>query len=427
METTEQARHSERSHPPGGALAPFGYPVFRAIWSANLCSSIGSVMQAVAAAWMMTELTSRHLLVALVQASSTIPILLLGIFAGAIADAYDRRLVMLWAQSFMLFVSAVLSVMGYAGVITPIGLLLLTLMVGMGTALNGPAWQASVRLQVDRPDLPQAIALNAIAFNLARSLGPALGGLVISLWSVNMAFALNALSYLAMIVVLARWRPEMQAPVRAPIGAAIVTGLRFCFGSSPIARVLLRGLVFGFGAAGFQALLPVIVRLQLQGNQVGYGLVVGAFGGGSVLSALLVSKVRRRIGSENVIGLSTVVFVGAQVLLSTTHSLAAAMVAALIAGFGWVAVMTSLNVAMQLRSPEAILARCLSIYQAVAFGGMALGAWAWGALADHLGLVASLRLAATWLALTLVLRLVAPMPSREEGRIEPMEKSHEPA
>ncbi len=404
----------------GGSLAPFGYPVFRAIWSANLFSSIGSVMQAVAAAWLMTELTSRHLLVALVQASSTIPILLLGVFAGAVADNHDRRLVMLWAQSFMLVVSAVLSVLGYAGVITPWSLLLLTLMVGMGTALNGPAWQASVRLQVDRADLPQAIAINAIAFNLARSLGPALGGLVISLWSVNLAFALNAVSYLAMIVVLARWHPVITPQVRQPIGPAIMAGLRFCLGSSPIARVLLRGALFGFGAAGFQALLPVVVRGPLHGDQVGYGLVVGAFGFGSVLSALVVSRIRRRIGSENVVSISTAVFVAAQMLLSSVHGLAPGMLAALIAGSGWVATMTSLNVAMQLRSPEVILARCLSIYQAVSFGGMALGAWVWGGLADRLGLVTSLRLSALWLAATLILRLVAPMPARAEGRIEPV-------
>jgi MFS family permease len=384
-------------------------------------------MQSVAAAWMMTELTSRHLLVALVQASNTIPIMVLGIVAGAIADAYNRRLVMLWAQSFMLFVSAVLSVMGYAGTLTPWTLLLFTLMVGMGTALNAPAWQASVRLQVDRADLPQAISLNAIAFNLARSLGPALGGLVISLWSVNMAFALNAVSYLAMIVVLARWRPAMTPPVRVPIGPAIVTGIAFCVRSSSIARVLLRGLVFGFGAVAFQALLPMVVRTQLHGNQISFGLEVGAFGLGSILSALFVSKLRRRFGSEAVVGANTVVYVAAQLLLSSVHSLAPAMVAALIGGVGWVAVMTSLNVAIQLRSPEAILARCLSIYQAVAFGGMALGAWAWGALADRVGLVASLRLAACWLTLTMIMRLIAPMPTREEGRIEPVEETHEPA
>lgn len=404
---------------PGGALAPFGYPAFRAIWTANLVSSIGSVMQAVAAAWLMTELTTRHVLVALVQASSTIPILLMAVPAGAIADSHDRRLVMLWAQGFMLVVSAVLSVLGYAGAIVPSSLLLLTLMVGLGTALNGPAWQASVRMQVDHADLPQAIAINAIAFNLARSLGPALGGLVISLGSVNLAFALNAVSYVAMIVVLARWRPVVPPTAPQPIGQAMAEGIRFCMGSGPIMRVLLRAGLFGFGAAGFQALLPVMVRGPIHGDQISYGLVVGAFGLGSVSAALFVSRLRRRIGSENVVGLATLVFVAGQVILSEVHAAGPAMLAALIAGAGWVATMTSLNVAMQLRSPEALLARCMAIYQAVAFGGMALGAWAWGSLADRLGLQPALRLAACWLLLTLILRLFAPMPARDEGRITP--------
>jgi MFS family permease len=405
-----------------GALGPFHYPAFRAIWTANLLSSIGSVMQAVAAAWLMTELTTRHLLVALVQASSMIPVLLLGTFAGAIADSYDRRQVMLLAQVFMLVVSAVLSVMGYLGAITPVSLLLLTLLVGIGTALMAPAWQASVRLQVDHPDLPQAVALNAIAANLARSLGPALGGLVIAAWSVNLAFALNAVSYLAMILVLARWRPRMQRPVPLPILPAMVDGIRFCLASGPISRVLLRSLMFGIGAAGFQALLPMVVRQMLHGNQIGYGVEVGAFGLGSVLAALGVSTLRRRFGSETVVGGGTLVFLCAQILLSSVHTLAAATIAALITGFGWIAVMTSLNVAIQLRAPEAVLARCLSVYQAVIYGGLALGAWLWGLLADQVGLAASLRLSALWLALSLALRLFAPMPGREEGRVPPVER-----
>jgi MFS family permease len=420
------ATFSRETAPPGGALAPFKYPVFRAIWTANLLSSVGSIMQSVAAAWLMTELTTRHLLVALVQASATIPILLLGVIAGAIADSYDRRVVMLWAQSLMLVVSAALSALGFLGAITPWSLLLLTLMVGIGTALNAPAWQASVRLQVDRQDLPQAVSINAIAANLARSLGPALGGIVISIWSVNAAFALNAVSYLAMIVVLARWRPDVAPPVRMPIGSAILTGVTFCVQSGPIARVLLRGLVFGFGAAGLQALLPVVVRVQLHGDQISYGIVLGSFGTGSVLCALMVSKMRRRFGSEAIVGASTIAYVCALVMMSWSQTLPPAMLAACVAGAGWVALMTSLNVAIQMRAPEAILARCLSMYQAVAFGGMALGAWVWGSLADHSGLVIALRLAACWLALTMVMRFIAPMPTRDEGRIEPAQTNDEP-
>jgi MFS family permease len=376
------------------------------------------MIQSVGAAWLMTELTPSHLLVALVQASATIPILLLGMFAGAIADNYDRRRVMLAAQSGMLVVSAVLAVLSWTDNVGPWSLLALTLMVGMGTALNGPAWQASVRLQVAHQDLPQAISLNAISFNLARSVGPALGGILISLWDTSLAFAINAVSYLGMIVVLAMWRPESLPPMREPMLAAIAKGMRFCARSSPIRKVLLRGLFIGFGAAGLQALMPSIARDILKGSELDYGLMLGGFGIGSIVTALWISKVRRRLGSETVVTAATLIFACAQMLMAWATSIPMAVVAAFIGGMGWASAMTSLNVAMQLRSPEQILGRCLSIYQAVTFGGMALGAWCWGSVADVSGLPAALHAAAAWLLLSLAMHFFAPMPTREEGRLD---------
>lgn len=413
-----EAQVPPETKPSGSALAPFRYPAFRAIWTANLFSNIGSMIQSVGAAWLMTELTRSHVLVALVQASATIPILLLGMFAGAIADNYDRRRVMLAAQSGMLVVSAALAVLSYTGNIGPWSLLALTLMVGMGTALNGPAWQASVRLQVDRADLPQAISLNAISFNLARSVGPALGGILISLWSTSLAFALNAVSYVGMIVVLANWRPESLPPMREPMLAAIGRGIRFCAASSPIRKVLLRGFAIGFGAAGLQALMPSIARDVLKGSELDYGLMLGGFGIGSIVTALWISKIRRRLGSEAVVTAATVIFAAALLLMASATSVPVAVGAAFIGGMGWASAMTSLNVAMQLRSPEDILGRCLSIYQAVTFGGMALGAWAWGSVADLSSLPTALHFAAGWLALSLAMHFFAPMPTREEGRLD---------
>lgn len=403
---------------PGGALAPFGYPAFRAIWTANLVSNLGSTIQAAAAAWLMTELTRSHVLIALVQASSTLPILLLGLLAGGIADNFDRRRVMIWAQSAMLVVSAVLAVMGYRGMLGPLSLLVLTLLVGMGTAINQPAWQASVRLQVGKADLPQAIALNAMSANLARSAGPALGGMMISILSVSAAFAANALSYVGMLVVLSRWRPEARAPQRQPMLASIKVGVAFCLGSVPIRKVLLRGALFGFGASAFQALMPAVAHDTLAGNELDYGLMLGSFGVGSIVNALWVTRARRRYGAEAVVSGATVVFLVALLLLAQATSLPAAIAAGFVAGSGWVAAMTSLNVAMQLRSPEAILGRCLSLYQAITFGSMALGAWAWGWIADQRGLPFALHAAAGWLALNLLARLVVPMPAREEGRVD---------
>lgn len=402
---------------PGPALAPFRYPAFRAIWIANLFSNVGSLIQSVAAAWLMTELTSSHQLVALVLASNTVPIMLFGLFAGAIADNFDRRRVMLLAQSGMLVVSTVLAVASYEGLVGPASLLALTFAVGVGTALNSPAWQASVRLQVGPKDLPQAITLNSVSFNLARSAGPALGGLLISLWSVTAAFALNAFSYIGMIVVLMRWRPEAPTPARQPMLASIMTGLAYCADSAPLRKVLLRGLVLGFGLAGLQSLMPSTARDQLHGTEIDYGMLLAAFGIASVASALFVGRARARFGSENVVTAGALLFIAALSLMAEAESMAPALIAAMLGGFGWITVFTSLNVAMQLRSPETILGRCMSIYQAVTFGAMAVGSYFWGFVADQAGLSAAMHIASAWLALALVLRIVAPMPTREEGRV----------
>jgi len=381
---------------------------------------MGSMIQSVAAAWLMTELTSSHLLIALVQAGATIPILLLGIFAGAIADNFDRRRVMLAAQTGMLIVSAALTLTTYLDAITPLTLLFFTLAVGCGTALNGPAWQASVRLQVGPRDLPQAIALNTIAYNLARSVGPALGGLLISIVGTAAAFGLNAISYIVLIVVLLRWRPETTPPRRTSMLAAIAAGIRFCTHSDPVRRVLIRGFAFGLGAAGFQALLPSLVRDRLHGTEVIYGLCLGAFGAGSIFAALWIGAARRRWGSDRVMTAASLIFAAAMLPVALTASLPWLIAAAFVAGGAWVSTLTTLNVAMQLRSPEDILGRCLSIYQAVTFGAMALGAYTIGLVADLTSLPAAILGSAGWLLLTtLVLRFVAPMPQRDEGRIMP--------
>src|SRR3989344_4055133 len=409
---------SEPRPAPVSPLAPFQFPAFRAIWIANLASNMGSMIQSVGAAWLMTELTQSHLLIALVNAGATIPILLIGVFAWAIADNYDRRRVMLWAQAGMLAASAALAAVTWFGTIGPLSLLFFTLAVGCGTAVNSPAWQASVRQQVGHAHLPQAIALNSIAFNLARSVGPALGGLLISLTGPAPAFALNTLSYLALIVVLLRWKPETEPPKRSPMLAAIATGLRFCAQSDPVRRVLMRGFSFGFGAAAFQALLPSLVRDQLKGGELDYGLCLGAFGLGSIICALWVGAARRRGGSEVVVSVATLAFAAALVPVALTDQVGAVLAAAFLAGMAWVGTLTSLNVAMQLRSPDAILGRCLSIYQAVTFGALALGAWVFGMIADLWTLPAAVLAGGGWLALSVpILHAVAPMPGRDEGRI----------
>lgn len=403
----------------GGAFSPFRHPVFRAIWIANLFSNLGATIQSVAAAWLMTELTGSNQLIGLVQASTTFPIMIFGMIAGAIADNYDRRMVMLAAQIGMLLTSSALAVLTYMGLIGPMLLLAFTLTVGVGTALNSPAWQSSVRQTVPRRDLPQAIALNSMSFNTARSVGPALGGVLISVWDVSLAFLINAVSYIALIVVLLWWRPEIRRIARRPIFPAIGVGLKFCMGSSPIRRLLARGLFLGFGIAGYQALLPAVVRLQLGGDEMDFGIMLAVFGIGSIVAAPFISTIRQKFELERLLAGCVVIYLIAMSLLAEVHSILFAAPGAFLAGIAWVAVMTSLNTAMQFRSPDEILGRCLSIYQAATFGGMAVGSWAWGALADVTSLPAALHTASVFLVIgSLVLWQLLPMPRQGEGVIQ---------
>ncbi len=393
--------------------------MFRAIWIANLFSNLGATIQAVAAAWMMTELTTSHQLVALVQASATVPIMLFGVFAGAIADNFDRRLVMLAAQVGMLVVSSMLAFLAYLGILNPTLLLAFTLSVGIGTALNSPAWQASVRQQVHPRELPQAIALNSISFNIARSIGPALGGVLLSLWDASFAFAINALSYIGLIIVLLWWKPEPRAIERRAILPAVAVGFRYCMGSSPLRRILMRGGSLGFSLAAFQALLPTIVSDQLNGNELDFGMMLGTFGIGSILAAPFVGRIRRKLQLEGILAVGTLMFVFVLSLLAAVHSVYHALPAAFVGGMGWVMILTSINTAVQLRSPDAILGRCLSIYQAVTFGGMALGSWFWGAIADWRDLPFALHAGSVFLVVSFtILRFLAPLPKPGEGVID---------
>jgi MFS family permease len=401
------------------SFAPFRWPVFRAIWIANVTSALGSLIQQTAAAWLMTELTSSHLLVALVQASVTIPVLLFGLFAGVIADNFDRRLVMLTANAGMLTLSAILAVLAWTGAVTPWLLLAITIAIGAGFALNGPAWQASIRQMVPRSDLPQAISMNTIAYNTARSLGPAIGGVLLSLSGPSLAFTVNAVSYLALIVVLLRWRP--QSPPRAERHrtlAAIVVGVRFAWANSPVRRVLVRGFAFGMGAISFQALLPLVAKEQLAGNEIAFGLMFGAFGVGSVLTALWIAQARRRFGPEAIVTSATIIAAAAVTVLAFAPSVPVAMIAGFMAGGGHVSALTSFNVSVQVRSPEELLGRSLALFQATIFGGMAVGAGLWGQVSDLFDIRAALLASAAWLAVSLaILRFVAPMPKIGEGHI----------
>ncbi len=415
-EQVVRAASGMSAEPEGSTFSPFRYPVFRAIWTANLFSNLGATLQSVGAAWLMTELTPSHQLVALVQASATVPIMLFGVFAGAIADNYDRRMVMLCAQVGMLLVSAALAALAYAGWISPFLLLAFTLTVGIGTALNSPAWQASVRQQVDPKELPQAIALNSISFNIARSVGPALGGVLISIWDVSFAFLMNALSYIGLIAVLLWWRPPPRQIDRRPILPAVAVGIRYCATSPQLRRILARGFALGFSLAAYQALLPTVVSDHIKGDEFDFGLMLGLFGIGSIVTAPFLRTILRKVGLEGILAMGSAMLVFSLSLIAEVHEVAYALPAAFVTGMAWVLILTTINTAVQMRSPDEILGRCLSVYQAVTFGGMALGSWVWGAVADWKDLPFALHAGSVFLVVSFVaLRIIAPMPRLGEG------------
>ena len=274
--------------------------MFRALWLANLVSAIGTMVQGVGAAWLMTTLAGTPDLVALVQTATQAPVLLFALLAGTVADLWDRRWVLLLAQFWTVLVSAGLALLSSLGLVTPSILLLFTFLIGIGAAFTGPAWQASMREIVPREHLAAAVTLNAVANNAARALGPAVGGIVIALAGASAAFYLNAVATLALVGALLWWRREIPVDdlPRERIGSAIVTGLRYVAETRALRAVLARGMVFGFAASAVLALLPLVARDRLGGGPLVYGLALGAFGIGALVGAFLVPPLRHRLGPE---------------------------------------------------------------------------------------------------------------------------------
>jgi MFS family permease len=407
---------------------PLSRPIFRAVWLAALVSYFGGMIQTVGASWLMTSIAASADMVALVQASTTLPVMLFSLAAGATSDNYDRRKIMLVAQAFMLCVSIALALVAWLGHITPWSLLAFTFLIGCGTALNGPAWQSSVGDMVPRSDLPAAITLNSVGFNIARSVGPALGGFIVAAASAVAAFAINALSYVALLVVLWRWQPprvERQLP-RETLGIAMSAGLRYVAMSPNIRSVLLRGFAFGFGAIAVQALLPLIARDLVSGGPLTFGLLLGAFGGGAVAGAFTSAPLRRMLTTESLVRASFGACAVATALVSISTATALSMFGLFVAGAGWVLTLSTFNATVQLSAPRWVVGRALALYQMATFGGMAAGAWAWGRVALHLGIESTLVLAAFALLAGAALGLRYALPPLEALNLDPLSRWREP-
>lgn len=414
--------------PRSSVLTPFRNRSFRALWTATLASNLGGLVQAVGAGWLMVSLTPSHGMVALVQSSNTLPIMAFSLIAGALADNFNRRRIMIFAQVFMLLVSAALALCSWFGLLTPWLLLAFTFLIGCGTALFNPSWQASMGDIVAREDLPNAVSLNSMGFNMMRSLGPAIGGIIVASAGAAAAFALNAFSYLPLIGALFRWKPAYpQATLPPePLGAALGAGLRYIMMSPALLRVMGRGAVFGFAAVSVLALLPVVARETLQGSALTYGVLLGCFGLGAIGGVALNGPLRERLTNEVVVRLSFAGFALSMAILAFSTILLTSCAALLLAGACWVLALSLFNVTVQLATPRWVVGRALSFYQTAVFGGMAVGAWSWGALADGQGVSFALCAAAVLLLLGMVLGLWLWLPEFSTLDLAPLDRFRAP-
>ena len=413
---------------PATALSPFRYPVFRDVWVASTLSNLGGLIQSVGASWMMLSIARSADFVALVQASVALPVMMLSLLAGAMADNADRRKVMVAAQLFMLLVSAGLAVCAWANVLTPWWLLLFTFLIGCGAAFNAPAWQAAVGDMLPRPQLPAAVALNSMGFNIARSLGPAIGGAIVAAAGAAAAFAVNAVSYIGLIIVLARWQPPRvpQLLPRETLGVAVAAGIRYASMSPAIRTVLVRSAVFGVGGSALAALLPLVAKSLDDGGPLTYGLLLGAFGIGAVAGALASGRLRVLLSNEATVRWSSCAFALALISVGVSTHLLLTMTMLLLAGAGWVLALSNFNVTVQLSAPRWVVARALSLYQMSTFGGIAAGSWLWGAVAASEGHESGLLGAAVAMLTCALLGRWWPLAQSDQLNLDPLHRWQEP-
>jgi MFS family permease len=407
--------------------APLRHTIFRRIWLASLLSNLGILIQGVGAAWAMTQMTSSADKVALVQTALMLPIMLIAMPAGAIADMHDRRIVAMTSLAIALTGATTLTVLTWLGLLQPNLLLALCFVVGSGMALFGPAWQSSVSEQVPSETLPAAVALNGISYNIARSFGPAIGGVVVAALGAVAAFALNAVLYLPLLVVLFLWN-RVSEPSRLPrekLNRAIVSGVRYIANSPPIKIVLLRTFVTGLIGGSIMALMPLVARDLLHGGAQTYGIILGAFGMGAVIGALNIGEIRKRLSGESSVRACALSMGGAIAAIGLSREPVLTAAALVVAGSVWMLAVALFNIGVQLSAPRWVAGRSLAAFQASISGGIAIGSWGWGHLTDAYGVETALLTAASLMLLSPLLGLLLPMP-RVGARDEDVEDLADP-
>lgn len=364
--------------------APLKHRIFLALFVAQLASNIGTLMQSVGSAWLMGDLHGSATLVALVQTAAFLPVFVVGIPSGALADVVDRRRLLLATQALMMAAALALTVQAFAHAVTPASLLALTAALGLGTALDGPAWQAIQPDLVPKREFSQALALGALTYNVGRAIGPALGGLVLAALGPPWVFAINAVSFLGTLLVLGAWRQtprESRLPAETLAGATRAA-LRYGMNAPLLRRVLVRVALLMFPAAALQALLPVVVRDSLGLGSGAYGILLGCFGAGAAIAAVVRPRLEERFSPDGLVVLATVLIAAGLLGDGYVRQPVVVGVGLFVAGVGWTTAFTTTNVAAQSTLAAWVRARGMGLYMLVLTGGVAIGSAAWGALAQ---------------------------------------------
>ena len=380
----------------GGGFAPLRQPLFAVLWVATVVGNIGSFMRDVASAWVVTELSPSPAAVALVQAAATLPVFLLAIPAGVLSDILDRRRFLIATQLMLAAVSTALALLAHAQALTLPWLLLLTLLGGAGAALTAPAWQSIVPELVPRAELRSAVALNSLGVNIARALGPAIGGLLLGLAGAATTYGADVLSYGLVIAALLWWRRPAAAPdaMAERFGGALRAGLRYALASAELQRVMLRAALFFGCASAAWALLPLVARRLLGGTAGFYGLLLGAVGAGAILGALLLPRLRQRLDADGLMLAAALLSAAVLAALAVAPPPTLALLLMLGLGLAWITALTTLNGVVQAVLPNWVRGRGLAVYLTVFNGAMTAGSLAWGAVAEALGIPAALLIAA---------------------------------
>ena len=396
----------------GEMLSPLQHRTYRRVWTGSTLSYFGFMINSVGAGWAMTELSGNPEMVALVQAVMMLPYALFAMLAGAISDTFDRRKVGIMVLIAAVISSAALTTIAYSGWLTPRLLLLLCFLIGTANAMFGPVGQSSIAEQVPPKDLPSAIALNAIGFNIARSFGPALGGVLVAVWGAVTAFAANAVSYLPMLWALFTWKRVQEQPRLPPeqLLTAVISGVRYVAHSPTLRGVVIRAVIFGLAGGSITALMPLVSRDLLSGGPRTYGNLLGAFGIGAVTGAILMSRFRARFTPAWHVGGSTVLTGVMVLLLGFSRNEFFSIVLLFIGGIGWMQVLTTLNVTIQTRAPRWVAGRAVAGFQTASSAGIAGGAWLWGIVAEHHGVAFAISVSGAAMVVCLVLEWWSPLP-----------------